>query len=59
MAALEAALLDAAWEELVDKGYDHFTIQSVAERARTSRAFAYVAGRARPNCCTPLPHGHG
>ncbi|MDR1449801.1 MAG: TetR/AcrR family transcriptional regulator [Propionibacteriaceae bacterium] len=40
-AALEAALLDAAWEELLDKGYDRFTIESVAERARTSRAVVY------------------
>jgi AcrR family transcriptional regulator len=40
-AVLEAALLDAAWEELVDKGYDRFTIESVAERARTSRAVVY------------------
>ncbi|HEU0256734.1 MAG TPA: TetR/AcrR family transcriptional regulator [Microbacteriaceae bacterium] len=39
--ALEAALLDAAWEELSDKGYDRFTIDSVAARARTSRAVVY------------------
>lgn len=40
-ATLEAALLDAAWEELMEKGYDRFTIESVAERARTSRAVVY------------------
>lgn len=40
-AVLEAALLDAAWDELVDKGYDGFTIESVAERASTSRAVVY------------------
>lgn len=39
--ALEAALLDAAWEELTEKGYDRFTIESVAERARTSRDVIY------------------
>lgn len=39
--ALEAALLDAAWEELFDKGYDRFTIEAVAERARTSRDVIY------------------
>ncbi|WP_341729048.1 TetR/AcrR family transcriptional regulator [Brooklawnia sp.] len=38
---LEAALLDAAWEELVNKGYDRFTIESVAERAHTSRDVIY------------------
>ena len=39
--ALEAALLDAAWEELDEKGYDRFTIESVAERASTSRDVIY------------------
>jgi AcrR family transcriptional regulator len=39
--ALEAALLDAVWEEVVEKGYDRFTIESVAERARTSRDVIY------------------
>jgi len=38
---LEAALLDSAWEEIVEKGYDRFTIESVAERARTSRDVIY------------------
>jgi AcrR family transcriptional regulator len=40
-AALEGALLDAAWDELVEKGYDAFTIEAVAERARTARAVIY------------------
>jgi AcrR family transcriptional regulator len=40
-AALEAALLDAAWDEITEKGYDRFTIESVAERAHTSRAVVY------------------
>ena len=40
-AALEAALLDAAWEELTERGYEGFTIDAVAERARTSRAVVY------------------
>lgn len=40
-AELEAALLDAAWDEILEKGYDRFTIESVAERARTSRAVVY------------------
>lgn len=39
--ALENALLDAAWDELAEKGYDAFTIESVAERARTARAVIY------------------
>src|SRR6185503_19136250 len=36
-AALEGALLDAAWAELLRGGYSAFTIESVALRARTSR----------------------
>jgi AcrR family transcriptional regulator len=40
-AELEAALLDAAWEELVAAGYGGFTIEGVAERARTSRPVVY------------------
>src|SRR3546814_11202702 len=36
-AALEAALLDAAWAELLGGGYSAFTIEGVAVRARTSR----------------------
>ena len=40
-AALEHALLDAAWEELLDKGYERLTFDSVATRASTSRAVLY------------------
>jgi AcrR family transcriptional regulator len=36
-AALEAALLDAAWAELVERGYGAFTLEGVAQRAGTSR----------------------
>lgn len=47
-AALENALLDAAWDELVDKGYPAFTIESVAERARTSRSVIYRRWPTKP-----------
>src|SRR4051794_34936916 len=40
-AALEAALLEAAWAELVKGGYAGFTVEAVAERAQTSRAVIY------------------
>lgn len=40
-AELEAALLDAAWDELAERGYDAFTIDAVATRAHTSRAVLY------------------
>jgi AcrR family transcriptional regulator len=38
---LEDALLDAAWEELTERGYDAFTIDAVATRAGTSRPVIY------------------
>lgn len=34
---LDHALLAAAWEELIEKGYENLTMESVAERAKTSR----------------------
>ena len=39
--ALEEALLDAAWAELAERGYDDLTIDAVAGRAGTSRAVLY------------------
>ena len=39
--ALEEALLDAAWTELTERGYDEMTIDAVAVRAGTSRAVLY------------------
>jgi AcrR family transcriptional regulator len=40
-AALEHALLDAAWEELQTSGYAKLTMERVADRAGTSRAVIY------------------
>jgi AcrR family transcriptional regulator len=40
-AALEQALLDAAWEELKEVGYYNLTFDSVAARAGTSKAVLY------------------
>ncbi|WP_197500953.1 MULTISPECIES: TetR/AcrR family transcriptional regulator [unclassified Mycobacterium] len=39
--ALEEALLDAAWTELTERGYDDMTMDAVAVRAGTSRAVLY------------------
>ncbi len=39
--ALEEALLDAAWAELAERGYDDLTFDAVAGRAGTSRAVLY------------------
>lgn len=38
---LEQAILDAAWEELLEVGYQRFTIESVAARAATSKPVIY------------------
>jgi len=38
---LEAALLEAAWEELVAVGFNRLTMESVAARARTGVAVLY------------------
>jgi AcrR family transcriptional regulator len=38
---LESALLDAAWDELVDVGYARLTMESVAARAHTGVAVLY------------------
>ncbi|MEV5747520.1 TetR/AcrR family transcriptional regulator [Actinoallomurus sp. NPDC052308] len=40
-AALEKALLDAAWEELTDSGYARFTMDAVVQRAGTSPPVLY------------------
>ncbi|GAB3134124.1 TetR/AcrR family transcriptional regulator [Microbispora hainanensis] len=39
--ALEAALLDAAWDELVEAGFAKLTMESVASRAGTGIAVLY------------------
>lgn len=38
---LEAALLEAAWQELVEAGYARLTMESVAARAKTGVAVLY------------------
>lgn len=40
-AALEDAILDAAWDELTEVGYAAFAVESVAARARTGKASIY------------------
>ena len=46
-AELEAAILDAAWEQLVAEGYQHFTIDAVAVRAQTSKPVLYRRWKTR------------
>ena len=40
-AALEEAILDAAWDEVVAVGYDRVTMASIAARAGTNKATLY------------------
>jgi AcrR family transcriptional regulator len=40
-AALESAILDAGWEQLVDAGYTGFTIDAVAARSASARSVLY------------------
>lgn len=40
-AALENAILDAAWDELVEVGHDNVTVAAVAARAGTNKAALY------------------
>ena len=47
-AALETALLDAAWEELQAAGYADLTMEAVADRAGTSRAVLYRRWPSKP-----------
>jgi AcrR family transcriptional regulator len=46
-AELEAAILDAAWEQLIAEGYEHFTIDTVTVRARTSKPVLYRRWKTR------------
>lgn len=47
-AALESALLDAAWAELVELGYAGMTYEGVARRASTSRPVVYRRWPTKP-----------
>ncbi len=38
---LESAILDAAWDQLLEAGYEHFTIEAVAARSSTARSVLY------------------
>ena len=46
-AELEQAILDAGWEQLTAEGYEHFTIDTVAARARTSKPVIYRRWKTR------------
>jgi AcrR family transcriptional regulator len=39
--ALEEAILDAGWEQLLAEGYDGFAFEAIADRAKTGKAVLY------------------
>lgn len=57
-AALEDALLDAAWAELQAAGYAGLTMEAVADRAGTSRAVLYRRWRNRPELVLAVIRRH-
>jgi AcrR family transcriptional regulator len=40
-AALDAAILDAGWDQLLDAGYERFTVDAVAARSSSARSVLY------------------
>ncbi|WOQ16750.1 TetR/AcrR family transcriptional regulator [Raineyella sp. W15-4] len=40
-AALEGAILEAGWDQLIESGYPGFTFEAIAERAQTGKAALY------------------
>jgi AcrR family transcriptional regulator len=51
-AALEDAILDAAWAELIELGYADMTLEAVAQRAGTSRPVLYRRWPSRTKLAT-------
>lgn len=56
--ALEAAILEAAWDELTEVGYAALTMEGVAARARTSRAVLYRRWPNRPELVVAAVRHH-
>jgi len=53
---LDDALLAAAWDELLEKGYENLTMESVAERANTSRPVIARRWADRPSLAKAAIH---
>jgi AcrR family transcriptional regulator len=56
--ALEAAILQAAWDELTEVGYMALTMEGVAARARTGRAVLYRRWPNRPELVVAAVRHH-
>lgn len=53
---LEDAILEAAWKELCDVGYNHLTIEGVAARAKTNKAVVYRRWANKPTLVLSVLH---
>jgi AcrR family transcriptional regulator len=56
---LEAAILEAAWQELIAVGYAHLTFDGVAARAKTSKPVLYRRWPSRPALALAALRHHG
>lgn len=56
---METAILDAAWSQLTDRGYEGFTFEAVAERAGTSRPVLYRRWATRAELLQATIRHHG
>ncbi|GAA4666232.1 TetR/AcrR family transcriptional regulator [Gordonia humi] len=56
---MEAAILDAAWEQLTERGYEGFTFEAVADRADTSRPVLYRRWATRAELLKATIRHHG
>jgi len=55
--ALERAILDAAWEELAERGWAGFTVEGVAARSGTARTVIYRRWRNRVHLAQDMLQG--
>lgn len=58
-AALEAAILESAWSQLLETGYDGFTFDAIAKRAQTSRSVLARRWDSRPELLRAAIAHHG
>jgi AcrR family transcriptional regulator len=56
---LENAILDAAWDQLTAEGYEHFTIDTVAARAQTSKPVLYRRWKTREDLLRAVVRDRG
>jgi len=53
---LEDAILEAAWKELCDVGYNHLTMEGVATQAKTNKAVVYRRWANKPTLILSVLH---